>query len=129
MISTATYDVAGLREPAEIVVDRHGIPHVRAGSRRDLFFVQGLNAARDRLWQIDLWRKRGLGLALLRQAFAEFYRHGWTQVGLDVDSESETGATRLYERAGMRVAPGHAYAVYRKELRPGTEFVPPDADA
>ncbi|MEE4347603.1 MAG: penicillin acylase family protein, partial [Paracoccaceae bacterium] len=31
-------------------------------SARDAFFVQGLNAARDRLWQIDLWRKRGLGL-------------------------------------------------------------------
>ena len=36
--------------------------HIRAGSVRDAFFLQGLNAARDRLWQIDLWRKRGLGL-------------------------------------------------------------------
>jgi len=27
-----------------------------------LFFAQGFNAARDRLWQIDLWRRRGLGL-------------------------------------------------------------------
>ena len=27
-----------------------------------MFFLQGYNAARDRLWQIDLWRKRGLGL-------------------------------------------------------------------
>src|SRR5947207_6602412 len=26
-----------------------------------MFFVQGFNAARDRLWQMDLWRKRGLG--------------------------------------------------------------------
>jgi mycothiol synthase len=75
------------------------------------------------------WRKRGLGLALLRQAVAEFYRRGWTRVGLDVDAESETGATRLYERAGMRVDPGHAYVLYRKELRPGTEYIPPDADA
>jgi penicillin amidase len=52
----------GLDGPAEIVVDRWGIPHIRAGSLHDLFFVQGFNAARDRLWQIDLWRKRGLGL-------------------------------------------------------------------
>ena len=48
--------------PAEIVVDRWGIPHISAGNEADLFFVQGFNAARDRLWQIDLWRKRGLGL-------------------------------------------------------------------
>ena len=54
--------VPGLAAPAEIIVDRWGIPHIRAGSETDLFFVQGFNAARDRLWQIDLWRKRGLGL-------------------------------------------------------------------
>lgn len=53
--------VAGLEAPAEIVVDRWGIPHVRANTRRDIFFVQGFNAARDRLWQLDTWRKRGLG--------------------------------------------------------------------
>ncbi len=51
----------GLRAPAEIVVDRWGIPHITAASQDDAFFVQGFNAARDRLWQIDLWRRRGLG--------------------------------------------------------------------
>ncbi|MDI3308356.1 MAG: penicillin acylase family protein [Acetobacteraceae bacterium] len=35
---------------------------MRAASEADAFFAQGFNAARDRLWQIDLWRKRGLGL-------------------------------------------------------------------
>jgi penicillin amidase len=54
--------VAGLAAPAEIRVDRWGIPHIYAASVRDAFFLQGYNAARDRLWQIDLWRKRGLGL-------------------------------------------------------------------
>ncbi len=53
--------VAGLGAAAEIIVDRWGIPHIYAGSARDAFFLQGYNAARDRLWQIDLWRKRGLG--------------------------------------------------------------------
>ncbi len=53
--------VAGLSQPAEIIVDRWGIPHIYAKSARDAFFLQGYNAARDRLWQIDLWRKRGLG--------------------------------------------------------------------
>ncbi|MHC2467534.1 penicillin acylase family protein [Bradyrhizobium embrapense] len=55
-------DVAGLNAPGQILVDVWGIPHIYAGNEHDLFFLQGFNAARDRLWQIDLWRKRGLGL-------------------------------------------------------------------
>ena len=54
--------VPGLEKPASIVVDRWGIPHIFAASEHDAYFLQGYNAARDRLWQIDLWRKRGLGL-------------------------------------------------------------------
>ncbi|WP_037078628.1 penicillin acylase family protein [Neorhizobium vignae] len=54
--------LTGLDAEAEIRIDRWGIPHIRAASDKDLFFVQGFNAARDRLWQLDLWRKRGLGL-------------------------------------------------------------------
>ncbi|MBD2749340.1 penicillin acylase family protein [Microvirga sp. BT688] len=54
--------VEGLNAPAEILVDAWGVPHIRADSLDDLFFAQGFNAARDRLWQLDLWRKRGLGL-------------------------------------------------------------------
>ena len=61
-IQTQRFAVPGLERPAEIVVDRWGIPHLIAQSRRDVFLVQGFNAARDRLWQLDLGRKRGLGL-------------------------------------------------------------------
>jgi mycothiol synthase len=50
------------------------------------------------------WRKRGLGLALLRHAFGEFFRRGQPRIALGVDAENPTGATRLYERAGMHVA-------------------------
>ncbi len=59
---TDHWRVAGLNAPGRIVVDHWGIPHIYAASQRDAFFLQGYNAARDRLWQIDLWRKRGLGL-------------------------------------------------------------------
>lgn len=51
----------GLHAPADIEVDQWGIAHIHAGDLHDAFFLQGFNAARDRLWQIDLWRKRGLG--------------------------------------------------------------------
>ena len=57
----AAMTVAGLERPAEIIVDRYGVPHLYAGTHYDAFFLQGFNAARDRLWQIDLWRRRGLG--------------------------------------------------------------------
>ena len=60
-------------------------------------------------------RGQGLGLALLRQAFAEFLRRGRPAVGLAVDAENSTGATRLYGRAGMRVL--RRFDRYTKELR------------
>ncbi|MEV5302595.1 penicillin acylase family protein [Amycolatopsis methanolica] len=55
------YRVPGLTGPVEIVVDRWGVPHIYAADTYDAFRAQGFNAARDRLWQIDFWRRRGLG--------------------------------------------------------------------
>ena len=66
------------------------------------------------------WRKRGIGLALLRHSFREFERRGRRRVGLGVDAQSLTGALRLYESAGMHVH--RAFDLYEKELRPGTEI-------
>ena len=65
------YSVAGLERPAEIIVDEWGVPHIYANTHYDAFFVQGFNAARDRLWQIDTWRRRGLGQ--LSAVFGEAY--------------------------------------------------------
>jgi penicillin amidase len=58
---TDSYRVGGLEQPAEILIDEWGVPHIYANTHYDAFFVQGFNAARDRLWQIDSWRRRGLG--------------------------------------------------------------------
>jgi penicillin G amidase len=55
------FTAVGLGEPAEILIDRWGVPHIRAANLRDAFFAQGFGAARDRLWQMDLWRRAGLG--------------------------------------------------------------------
>jgi mycothiol synthase len=60
------------------------------------------------------WRKRGLGLALLQHAFGELYRRGQSRVGLGVDAHNPTGATRLYERAGMHVT--YEAVAFEKEL-------------
>lgn len=61
-IASKLLRVKGLQGEVSINIDRWGVPHIRAENLRDLFFAQGWNAARDRLWQIDLARKRGLGL-------------------------------------------------------------------
>src|SRR5580698_9538891 len=63
--------IPGLDGPVEIVVDTWGIPHIYASTIHDAFFAQGWNAARDRLWQLDLWRKRGLGR--LSESFGPAY--------------------------------------------------------
>lgn len=61
-IPTETLALAGLDAPAEILIDRWGVPHIYSSTLHDAYFLQGLAVARDRLWQIDVWRKRGLGL-------------------------------------------------------------------
>ena len=66
------------------------------------------------------WRRKGLGMALMQHSFGEFYRRGKYKVGLGVDSQNLTGATRLYERAGMHVA--RIYISHEKELRAGIEL-------
>lgn len=66
------------------------------------------------------WRKRGLGYALLKHAFAAFYAEGRTRAGLGVDASNLTGALKLYERAGMRVQ--RQFNQYEKEFRPGREL-------
>jgi penicillin G amidase len=66
-----SYTVSGPEAPVEILIDSWGVPHIYASSTYDAFFAQGFNAARDRLWQIDLWRRRGLGL--LSEAFGPTY--------------------------------------------------------
>ena len=85
----------------------------KTGTDASMGYVQVLGVRRP-------WRRRGLALALLHHAFGEFYRRGVKKMALHVDAQSLTGATRLYEKAGMSADEvGHAY---EKELRPGIEL-------
>lgn len=67
-----------------------------------------------------LWRKKGLGLALLQHSFGEFYQRRMKTIGLGVDASNPTGATRLYRRAGMYVA--SEFITYDKNLRLGRDL-------
>src|SRR6266478_3437510 len=60
-LGAETVAVPGLRKPVEILRDRWGVPHIYAQTVEDLFFAQGYITARDRLFQIDLWRRIGTG--------------------------------------------------------------------
>lgn len=53
--------LAGLEQPVEILRDRWGIAHIYAQNDHDLFFAQGYSMAQDRLFQVDLWRRIGIG--------------------------------------------------------------------
>ena len=84
----------------------------RAYDDPDMGYVNSLAVRRP-------WRKKGLGLALLRHSFGEFYRRGKRKVSLGVDAENLTGALRLYEKAGMYVS--RAFDLYEKTFREGRE--------
>lgn len=81
----------------------------------DMGWVSTLGVVRE-------WRRRGLGLALLQHSFHQFYQRGKRKVGLGVDAESLTGATRLYLKAGMQPDPARQWSIFEKEIRPGIEL-------
>src|SRR5690606_22837394 len=84
-----------------IRVDRWGVAHIQANNFHDLFFAQGWNAARDRLWQIDIARKRGLGL--LARDFGPGY--------LEQDR-----AARLFLYRGDMAPEWKAYGAHAEEI-------------
>ena len=79
----------------------------------DIGYVATLGVIRE-------WRGRGLGKALLLHSFRQLYDRGKRGATLGVDAGSLTGATRLYESAGMHV--GARYASYMTVLRDGEDM-------
>lgn len=59
--AAATLQAAGLSQPVDIVRDRWGLNHIYAQNEHDLFFAQGYAAARDRLFQFEVWRRQATG--------------------------------------------------------------------
>ncbi len=61
LFGQSTYTLKGLDQPVEIIIDKWGIPHIYAQTQKDLFFAQGFNAAKDRLFQFEIWRRQANG--------------------------------------------------------------------
>ena len=90
-----TLKAGGLTEPVEILKDRWGISHIYAKNQHDLFFAQGYNVARDRLFQLEMWRRKATGTV------AEILgNRGRAVLG-------DTGVRRLKLRADMRDEMNH----------------------
>jgi penicillin amidase len=53
--------VAGLQQPVEVIRDTYGVNHIYAQNEHDLFFAQGYCAAKDRLFQFEIWRRQATG--------------------------------------------------------------------
>ncbi len=109
-ISVATFDPAlWFLAMADSDIAGFSLCLLNVGEQVNMGFVDSLGVRRR-------WRKQGLGLALLHHSFGEFYKRGIRHVELSVDSENLTGATRLYERAGMHRAKKYDVR-YEKVLR------------
>ena len=93
-----TLAVAGLSSPVEVVRDRYGIPHITAANEHDLYFAQGFCHAQDRLFQMDLERRLGLG------ELSEIF------------GEAALPADRLFRHLGF----GHRASILVASLPPGT---------
>jgi len=56
-----TLSVPGLQQSVEVIRDVYGINHIYAQNEHDLFFAQGYCAAKDRLFQFEIWRRQATG--------------------------------------------------------------------
>ena len=114
-------EVPGLRAPVEVLRDAWGVAHIYAKSQDDLFFAQGFVAAQDRLWQLDLWRRRAEGRLseilgeqfLERDRYARLlrYRGDW-----NAEWQSYSPDTRQILEAFTRGI--NAYIAKTKDRRP-----------
>jgi penicillin amidase len=123
---TETRSLAGLAAPGRVITDHWGVAHIQAASARDAFFLQGYAAARDRLWQIDLWRKRGLGrlAASFGPAFVEQDRAA--RLFLYRGSMAAEWAAYPAEARGWTEAFADGINAYVAEIAAGKRPLPPE---
>lgn len=61
--------MAGLDAPVEVLRDKHGVPHIYATNKGDLFRAQGFVHAQDRMWQME--QNRRIASGTLAELFGE----------------------------------------------------------
>jgi len=124
---------APLGQPAEVVRDELGVPHIDAGSDEDLYFLQGFVTAQDRLFQMDFLRRRAAGRlaeifgeaalandrraqTLGMEAAAERYARGLDGPARRIFAAYARGVNFFLERRGRRLPV--EFALLRYDPRP-----------
>jgi penicillin amidase len=137
-MSLAAEVAPGLREPVEILRDRWGVPHIYARNQRDLFYAQGYITAKDRLFQLDLWRRTGSGKlaevlgppAVARDRIARLvrYRGDWDAEWKSYSPDTQEIATAFVDgiNAYIRSLPGKRTAEFQAAGYDPGEWTPED---
>ncbi|WP_245889477.1 penicillin acylase family protein [Cecembia rubra] len=119
-----TIQVNGLREEVEVIRDQNGINHIYAKNEHDLFFSQGYLAAKDRLFQFEIWRRRATGTLAEILGPRELERDkGVRLFRFRGDKEEEL---RHYHPHGVEIVDAFVLGVntYIREVRKNPELLP-----
>ena len=81
--------VSGLQDKVEVYRDPWGINHIYAENEHDLFFTQGYMAAKDRLFQFEIWRRQATGTVAELLGEKKGHRHEAVQVSGKHESRNE----------------------------------------
>jgi penicillin amidase len=119
-----TLQISGLSETVEIVKDKWGVSHIYARNQSDLFFAQGFNAARDRLFQFEIWRRKASGtLAEIQGDKALMHDRGARLLRFRGDIDAELGH---YHEDGQEIIQAFVNGVnaYIKHTQKNPELLP-----
>ncbi|MDE2873829.1 MAG: penicillin acylase family protein [Gemmatimonadota bacterium] len=122
--SPTTLTLPGLQASVEIIRDRWGINHIYAETEYDLFFAQGYAAARDRLFQFEVWRAQATGTVAEMLGPDELQRDiGFRLFRYRGDMTAEMNH---YHDRGSRIIPAYVDGVnaYIAETETNPELLP-----
>lgn len=107
-----------------MIRDQNGINHIFAKNEEDLFFAQGYLAAKDRLFQFELWRRQATGTLAEILGERELERdRGVRLFKFRGDKETEL---RRYHPRGVEIVDAFVAGInsYIKEARKNPESLP-----
>ena len=131
-VPVESLSVAGLTAVVEVRRDRWGVPHIYAKNQADLFFAQGFVVAKDRLFQMEMWRRKGEGRlaevlgrsSLSADRFARLFSYRgdmareWAAYGPDtraIVTSFVAGVNAYIARAGDSLPPEFAMLGFKPE--------------
>ncbi|MFN3997050.1 penicillin acylase family protein [Algoriphagus sp.] len=116
--------VSGLTDEVEVIRDQHGINHIYAKNEQDLFFAQGYLAAKDRIFQFELWRRQATGTLAEILGERELERdRGVRLFKFRGDKETEL---RRYHPRGVEIVDAFVAGInsYIEEVRKNPDTLP-----